>query len=334
MNEPEITRPRRVRPRRLRRHKTLRNLVAETRVAPASLIVPHFVLPAERGREAIPSMPGVERLGRSDLLARVERDAGLGLRTVLLFGLTEEERKDASGSESRSPGAAVPAAVRELKRVFGDELAVITDVCLCAYTDHGHCGVLDRGTVDNDRSLAPLASMARVHGDAGADLVAPSDMMDGRVANIRDALDRHGLTDVGILSYAAKFASAFYGPFRDAAGSAPGEGDRRGYQLDPRNGREAVREALLDEEEGADILMVKPALAYLDVVHRVRQATRLPLAVYNVSGEYAAVKAAAERGWLDEPQVVRESLTAMRRAGADLIITYHARDAVEGGWLR
>ncbi len=325
--------PGRLRPRRMRRHPRLRDLVAETRVEASSLIVPHFVLPSRTGREPIASMPGVDRLGLADLLAVVERDVKLGLRAILLFGLTDDEEKDAIGSAGRRPDAAVPAAVRELKRVFGEELVVMTDVCLCSYTDHGHCGVLRDGRVDNDGSLPHLAEAAVAYAEAGADLVAPSDMMDGRVAAIRDALDENGLQDVGIMSYAAKFASAFYGPFREAAGSAPGVGDRRGYQLDPRNAREAVREALLDEAEGADILMVKPALAYLDVVRRVREASRLPLAVYNVSGEFAAVRAAAERGWLDEAEVVRESLVAMRRAGADLVITYHARDAVSRGWL-
>jgi porphobilinogen synthase len=210
---------------------------------------------------------------------------------------------------------------------------VITDVCLCAYTEHGHCGVLGDGGPDNDATLPLLARMACRHAESGADVVAPSDMMDGRVAAIRDALDQKGLTDVAILSYAVKYASAYYGPFRDAAASAPGKGDRRGYQMDPRNAREAEREALLDVAEGADALMVKPALAYLDVIARVKQATRVPLAAYNVSGEYSAVKAAAQRGWLDERAVVRENLLAMARAGADLLITYHAREALQGGWL-
>ena len=225
-----------------------------------------------------------------------------------------------------------------LKQAFGDDLLVITDVCLCAYTDHGHCGLVAGGRVVNDASLAPLARMALAHADAGADLVAPSDMMDGRVAALRSALDAGGHAETGLLSYAVKYASAYYGPFRDAAGSAPGQGDgapsdRRGYQMDPRNAREAEREALLDEAEGADMLMVKPALAYLDILARVRAVSRLPLAAYNVSGEYAAVKAAAERGWLDEAEVVRENLLAMARAGADVILTYHARDAAREGWL-
>jgi porphobilinogen synthase len=227
----------------------------------------------------------------------------------------------------------VQQAVARLKRAFGDELTVMTDVCLCAYTDHGHCGVIENGEVANDPSLAPLAAAAVSHARAGADVVAPSDMMDGRVAAIRDALDAEGLSGVALLSYAVKYASAYYGPFRDAADSTPSSGDRKSYQMDCRNVREALREAALDEQEGADMLMVKPALAYLDVVRAVRESTRLPLAAYNVSGEYSAVKAAAANGWLDEAAVVRENLMAIRRAGADIIITYHARDALEGGWL-
>jgi len=228
----------------------------------------------------------------------------------------------------------VQRACEALKREFDDRLIVITDVCLCAYTDHGHCGVLDaRGRIVNDASLKPLVDMALSHARAGADVVAPSDMMDGRVAAIRDALDQTGFEDTGLLSYAVKFASGYYGPFREAADSAPSSGDRRSYQMDSRNAREAVREALLDVEEGADWLMVKPALPYLDVIRAVREATLLPLSAYNVSGEYSAVKAAAANGWLDEATIVRENLHAIQRAGADQIITYHARDALKGGWL-
>jgi porphobilinogen synthase len=329
----QVTTPGRFRPRRLRRGRPLRDMVAETRVAPEQLIMPHFVLPAASGREEIPSMPGIERLGREDLERRVEADLELGLRTVLLFGLAGAGEKDPVGKAAAAAEGAVPAAVRALKRSFGEDLLVVTDVCLCAYTEHGHCGVLEQGEVLNDPSLAHLAAMAVAHAEAGADVVAPSDMMDGRVGAIRDALDGRGLEHVGILSYAVKYASAYYGPFRDAAASAPGQGDRKGYQMDPRNAREAVREALLDEDEGADMLMVKPALAYLDVIRRVREASALPLAAYNVSGEFSAVKAAAERGWLDEAAIVRENLMAMARAGADMIITYHAREALAGRWL-
>jgi len=326
--------PGRVRPRRLRATRAVRELAAEARLDRGRLIQPHFVLPRERGAEDVPSLPGVRRLGQSELLRRVEEDLEHGLASVLLFGLAPEGAKDAAGTHSAEQAAAVPAAVRALKRAFGEDLCVFTDVCLCAYTDHGHCGVLaEGGRVANDASLEPLARMALAHAEAGADFVAPSDMMDGRVGALRDALDGAGFEGTGILSYAVKYASAYYGPFRDAAGSAPGHGDRKSYQMDPRNAREAEREALLDEAEGADMLMVKPALAYLDVVARVRAVSRLPLAAYNVSGEYAQVKAAAERGWIDEAAVVRENLLSMARAGADLVITYHARDVALGGWL-
>jgi porphobilinogen synthase len=311
----------------------LRELVAETQLSPSRLVQPHFVLPSANGEEPIPSMPGIMRHGRDPLLARVGADLELGVRSVLIFGLAAEGEKTSTGGASADPHGAVPLAVKALKDEFGEALCVITDVCLCAYTDHGHCGVLEEGRVLNDPSLPLLASMARAHADAGADVVAPSDMMDGRVAAIRSELDAHGHEEVGLLSYAVKYASAYYGPFRDAADSAPGQGDRKGYQMDPRNAREAEREALLDEEEGADMLMVKPALAYLDVLQRVRSVSRLPLAAYNVSGEFSSVKAAAERGWIDEAAVVRENLLAMTRAGADIILTYHAREALAGRWL-
>lgn len=326
------TAPGRVRPRRLRRSALLRDLVAETRLSAEQLIMPHFVT-AAGGREPIPSMPGIARVGQEKLLGQVEEDLALGLRTILLFGVPQPEAKDETGSTARDPNGPVPRAVGALKERFGNDLLVITDVCLCAYTSHGHCGVVTRGEVHNDESLPLLAGMAVMHAEAGADLVAPSDMMDGRVGTIRDVLDRSGFSGVGILSYAVKYASSYYGPFRDAADSAPGRGDRGGYQMDLRNGEEAVREALLDQEEGADLVMVKPALAYLDVLYRVKRAVRLPVAAYNVSGEYSAVKAAAQQGWLDEAGVVRENLLAMRRAGADVIISYHARDALKEGWV-
>lgn len=333
MSDNHVTTPGRIRPRRLRATQALRDLVAETHVRAEQLIMPHFVLPTQQGDEPIPSMPGLSRLGIDNLVRTVESDLALGIRTVLLFGTPEEGRKDASGSCASDPNGTVSRAIRALKGRFGRDLIVITDVCLCAYTDHGHCGVIENGRVDNDRSLGLLAAMATAHADAGADIVAPSDMMDGRVAAIRDALDARGQSDVAILSYAVKYASAYYGPFRDAADSAPQHGDRRGYQMDPRNANEAIREARLDESEGADMLMVKPALAYLDVIRRVRETSTLPLAAYNVSGEYSAVKAAAERGWLDEAGIVRENLQAMVRAGADLVITYHAREALQRRWL-
>ena len=322
------------RPRRARRTAALRDLFAETDLGARHLVMPHFVLPDEQGDEPIAAMPGVTRQGREVLLRRVEADLALGLRTVLLFGICAPEHKTTDGASSRDETGAAPRAIAALKRAFGNDLTVMSDVCLCGYTDHGHCGVLgEHGDVANDETLPLLAEMACVHAQAGADVVAPSDMMDGRVAAIRTALDAQGHAQTAILSYAVKYASAYYGPFRDAAGSAPGTGDRKAYQMDVRNVREAQREALLDEQEGADALMVKPALAFLDVIARVRQTSSLPLFAYNVSGEYAMVHAAAARGWIDEAAVVRENLLAMRRAGADAIITYHARHALKGGWL-
>ena len=333
MPSKKLTLPGRTRPRRLRRTAALRDLVAETDVKARHLIMPHFVLPAARGEEPIPSMPGITQLGVENLLRAVESDLSLGIKSILLFGHPEDGGKTPDGAAAAAANGAVQKAVRALKKTFGDALVVMTDVCLCAYTDHGHCGVLDHGEVDNDASLEPLVAAALSHAEAGADVVAPSDMMDGRVAAIRDALDDAGFSNVVLLSYAVKYASAYYGPFRDAADSTPASGDRKGYQMDPRNVREALREAALDTAEGADMLMVKPALPYLDVIRAVREASTLPLAAYNVSGEYSAVKAAAANGWLDEAAIVRENLHAIRRAGADQIITYHARDALAKGWL-
>jgi porphobilinogen synthase len=333
MAKTEITKPGRERPRRLRRTPAIRDLVGETEVAARQLIMPHFVMPAERGEIAIPSMPGIAQVGVDNLLRAVEADLALGIRSILLFGHPEAGGKTPDGAAAAAANGAVQQAVQRLKRSFGDSLVVMTDVCLCAYTDHGHCGVLDDGRIDNDASLRPLVDAAVSHAAAGADVVAPSDMMDGRVAAIRDALDSQGFGDVLLLSYAVKYASAYYGPFRDAADSTPTGGDRKSYQMDCRNVREALREAELDTLEGADMLMVKPALPYLDVIRAVREFSHLPLAAYNVSGEYSAVKAAAANGWLDEPAIVRENLLAIRRAGADQIITYHARDALRGGWL-
>ncbi len=329
----DILTPGRVRPRRLRRSAALRELVAETRVSASQLMMPHFVLPARHGLEPIASMPGISRCGTDDLVRAVGDDLKLGIRSVLLFGMATPGSKNATGSGAADPEGAVPVAVRALKQAFGDDLVVATDVCLCAYTDHGHCGVIEHGYVQNDASLAPLTAMAVAHAQAGADLVGPSDMMDGRVGALRDGLDTAGFTETGIMSYSVKYASAYYGPFRDAADSAPQHGDRRSYQMDLRNGAEGEREALLDVAEGADILMVKPALAYLDVIRRVREQSSLPLAAYNVSGEYSMVKAAAANGWVDEALVVRENLHAIVRAGADIIISYHSRDALRGGWL-
>ena len=319
------------RPRRLRRSPRLRDLVAETVLRPSRFIQPHFVVEGTGERAEIPSMPGIFRETVETLIATVERDLGLGLGTVLLFGIPDH--KDAAASASVGPDALVPRAVAALRERFGDDLAIATDVCLCAYTDHGHCGVLRDGVVLNDESLPPLAEMALSHAEAAADIVAPSDMMDGRVQAIRDRLNEAGKERTAIMSYSAKYASAYYGPFRDAADSAPAAGDRKSYQMDPRNAREALRENALDEMEGADILMVKPALAYLDVITRVRHATTLPLAAYNVSGEYAMAKLAAREGLADERNLVVENLIAISRAGADILITYHGRDVLERKWL-
>ena len=324
----------RIRPRRLRRTAALREAVAETHLHPSQLVQPHFIVEDPGAQVPIAAMPGIDRMGIDPLVDRVGADLELGITTALLFGVLEDPaRKDARASSATDPDGLVPRAVAKLRAAFGERLTIVTDVCLCGSTDHGHCGVLRDGEVENDPSLELLTAMAVAHARAGADIVAPSDMMDGRVAAIRDGLDAAGEETTAILSYSTKFASAFYGPFREAADSAPQSGDRRSYQLDPRNGREAVRESVLDEAEGADMLMVKPALAYLDVIAGIRAVSRLPIAAYNVSGEYSMVKAAAEKGWVDEPSVVVETLRSMRRAGADWILTYHAREALKEGWL-
>jgi len=322
-----------IRPRRLRYNPTLRDLVAEARLDARMLVQGHFVVPGKGVSEPIAAMPGIEHQSVDRLVETVASDLDLGVRAVLLFGVPEAHDKAPDGRSAWADDAVVPRAVAALKERCGERLVVMTDVCLCAYTDHGHCGVLDRGRVDNDRSLPLLANMALAHARAGADVVAPSDMMDGRVGAIRDELDAEGLEHVAIMSYSVKYASAYYGPFREAAHSAPTMGDRRSYQMDSRNRREAFVEAGLDVDEGADILMVKPALAYLDVVADLREAFPHPLAVYNVSGEYSMVKAAAGHGWIDERAIVLENWHAFRRAGADIIITYHARQALREGWL-
>jgi porphobilinogen synthase len=315
--------------RRLRRSAPLRGLVRETRLDAGDLILPLFVTHGADRREPIAAMPGVERLTIEHATAEARAAAALGIPAVMLFGIPAD--KDAEGSGAWDDEGVVQLAIRAIKQEL-PELLVVPDLCLCEYTSHGHCGVLrEDGHVDNDASLALLARTAVSHARAGADLIAPSDMMDGRVGAIRAALDEEGFADLPILAYSAKFASAFYGPFREAAGSAPASGDRRGYQMDPANGDEAVREVLLDVEEGADLVMVKPALPYLDVIRRVKDATRMPVVAYNVSGEYAMVKAAAAAGCLDERATVLEALTSIRRAGADAVITYHAKDAAR--WL-
>src|SRR5215218_4835936 len=309
--------------RRLRKTGVLRDLVRETRLSPADLVYPMFVQLGE-GRTPIEAMPGIERMSISHAVEEAGEVQGLGIPAVLLFGVPAE--KDEQGSGAYDDEGVVQLAVRALKDAHPG-LLVITDVCLCAYTSHGHCGVVTGdGTIDNDLSLELLAKTAISHAGAGADAVAPSDMMDGRVGALRSQLDGEGFKDLPIVAYSAKFASSFYGPFREAVDSAPAFGDRRSYQMDPANAEEAVREALLDVDEGADVVMVKPALPYLDVIRRVKEAARVPVAAYNVSGEYAMVKAGAEAGYIDERGVVLESLTAIRRAGADIVVTYHAKD--------
>jgi porphobilinogen synthase len=303
-------------------------MVRETRLSADQLVLPLFTIEGRDARVPIPSLPGHSRLSPDLAAATARRAFDAGVPSVLLFGVTDH--KDAAASAAYETGGVVQAAVAAIKDAV-PEMVVITDVCLCAYTDHGHCGVLVDGDVNNDMSLELLARTAVSHAEAGADIVAPSDMMDGRVGAIRAALDADGHETTSIMAYSAKYASAFYGPFREAAGSAPGFGDRRGYQMDPANGREAVRETLLDMAEGADMVMVKPAAAYLDVIAAVRAASDLPLAAYHVSGEYSMLKAAAERGWLDERTAAMEVLTGIARAGADLLITYYAEDAAR--WI-
>ena len=316
--------------RRMRRTGGLRGLVRETSLSVDHLVYPLFVTHGSDRREPVEAMPGIERLTISHLEEEAREIAALGIPAVLLFGIPADKDEAASGAYD-SEGI-VQLAVRALKQAE-PSLLVITDVCLCEYTSHGHCGIVrEDGAVDNDLTLELLAKTATSHAEAGADAVAPSDMMDGRVGAIRSQLDSEGHSDVAIIAYSAKFASAFYGPFREAAESAPAFGDRRGYQMDPANAREAVREAVIDVEEGADVVMVKPALPYLDVIARVREAVPVPVAAYNVSGEYAAIEAAAQRGWIDEQGAVLEALTGIRRAGADIVITYHAKQVA--AWLQ
>jgi porphobilinogen synthase len=321
-----------LRMRRLRRHDWTRRLVAETTLSPSDLIWPLFPIDGEKRREPVASMPGVERLSVDEIERAADEAAKLGIPAIALFPYTDPALKTEDGREALNPKNVICRAVRAIKRAT-PHIGVLCDVALDPYTSHGHDGVLVDGYVANDETNAILVKQALVQVEAGCDIIAPSDMMDGRVGALRDALDARGFEGTGILSYSVKYASAYYGPFREAADSAPGHGDRKSYQMDPANVREAVREARLDEAEGADVLMVKPALAYLDVIRAVRDATQLPLAAYNVSGEYSQVKAAAERGWIDEGRVVHENLTAIARAGADLLITYHAREALERGWL-
>lgn len=320
-----------IRPRRLRKSPILREMVAETRLSKDMFIYPYFVVPGQKIVHGIDAMPGVSHFSVDTLLKDVERSLSLGINKILLFGVGEEKTQDASSSYDKH--SVVSNAVRELKREFADELYVITDVCTCAYTTHGHCGILKDDYVQNDETVNILAKMALSHAQAGADMIAPSDMMDGRILSIREKLDENNLEDIAIMSYSIKFASAYYGPFREAADSAPGKGDRKAYQMDFRNARESMRESFLDEQEGADILMVKPALAYLDVIKSLSMSTELPVACYNVSGEYAMVKAAGAKGWIDEQKVIMENMFAFSRAGANIIITYHAREIMEKSWI-
>jgi porphobilinogen synthase len=317
------------RPRRLRRTEALRNLVRETRISTAGLIYPMFVCPGAKVRQTVSSMPGIAQQSVDQLLEECREVEQLGIPGVILFGLPES--KDASGSSSTHAQGIVQRAVEAIRKA-NLNLVVITDVCLCEYTDHGHCGVIENGEVANDTTLEILANQALSHARAGADIVAPSDMMDGRVAAIRAKLDANKFENLPIFAYAAKYSSAFYGPFREAAQSTPQFGDRRSYQMDPANAREALKEVALDIEEGADIVMVKPALPYLDVIRRVRDKFDVPVGAYNVSGEYAMVKAAAANNWLDEKRTVLEIITSITRAGADIILTYHAKDLSR--WLR
>ncbi len=319
------------RPRRLRKTAVVRELIAETRLAKSMFVYPLFVVHGHGINHPIEAMPGVSHFSIDELLKEIELLSKLGVNKVLLFGVGEEKTID--GSSSHSHNSIIPEAVRAIKAKFGDSVYVITDVCVCAYTTHGHCGILENNYVHNDLSVDVLCKMALSHAQAGADMVAPSDMMDGRIGAMRSILDENSLENTAIMSYSIKYASAYYGPFREAADSSPQSGDRKSYQMDFRNPNESLKEAILDEDEGADILMVKPALAYLDVIQRLRQNTLLPVACYNVSGEYSMVKAAAQAGWIDEQKIVMENMYAFARAGADIIITYHAKDIVVNGWL-
>ncbi|MGB7437659.1 MAG: porphobilinogen synthase [Candidatus Acidiferrum sp.] len=317
------------RPRRLRRTEKIRGLVRENRLSTAGFIYPMFVCPGTKVRNEVSSMPGICQQSADQIVEECREVEALGIPGVILFGLPET--KDSEGKSSLAADGVVQRAIEGIKKAKLD-LLVVTDVCLCEYTDHGHCGVLDGSDIMNDPTLEILSEQALSHARAGADFVAPSDMMDGRVGAIRAKLDKNGFQNVSIMAYSAKYCSGFYGPFREAAQSAPQFGDRRSYQMDPANAREALKEVALDLEEGADIVMVKPALAYLDVIRRVREEVDVPVAAYNVSGEYSMVKAAANKGWIDEKRIVLEILTGIQRAGADIVLTYHAKDVAR--WLK
>ncbi|MCX6290992.1 MAG: porphobilinogen synthase [Bacteroidetes bacterium] len=319
------------RPRRLRKNPIIRELIAETRLSKDMFIYPYFVVKGKGIIQPIDAMPGISRFSVDELVKDVERGLKLGVNKILLFGVGEDKFEDAHSSYDKN--SVISDAIIQLKKNFGDSLYICTDVCLCAYTTHGHCGILHDDYVDNDSSLEILAKMALSHARAGADMVAPSDMMDGRIAAMRKMLDENNFVNTPIMSYATKYASAYYGPFREAADSAPGKGDRKSYQMDFRNLNESLREAKLDEAEGADIVMVKPALAYLDVIRAVRENTHLPVACYNVSAEYTMVKVAAQANFIDEQKIVMENMYAFTRAGANIIISYHVRDILKNNWL-
>lgn len=319
------------RPRRLRKNTVVREMIAETRLSKDMFIYPYFVVPGMGVTKPIDAMPGINHFSTDTLIKDVEKGLELGINKIMLFGVGDEKSEDARSAYD--PNSLVPLAVKELKKNFGEDLYIVTDVCVCSYTTHGHCGIMKDDYIQNDLSVELIAKMALNHAEAGADMLAPSDMMDGRVAAIRAKLDGQGFVNTAIMSHATKFASAYYGPFREAADCAPNKGDRKAYQMDFRNGNEALREAMLDESEGADVLMVKPALAYLDVISKLKLNTDLPIACYNVSGEYSMIKAAAQRGWIDEQKVVMETMHAFARAGASIITTYHVRDIVTHKWM-
>jgi porphobilinogen synthase len=319
------------RQRRLRKNPLVREMMAETRLSKDMFVYPYFVIPGTNVKHALPSLPGIHHFSLDKLIEDVEIGLKLGVNKIMLFGVGEEKSPDARVAYDKN--GLVPKAIRLLRDKFGEDIYIITDVCVCSYTSHGHCGILVDDYVQNDATIEVLSNMSLAHAEAGVDMLAPSDMMDGRISAIRNVLDNNEFVNVAIMSHATKFASSYYGPFREAADCAPSKGDRKAYQMDFRNPKEALREAFLDENEGADILMIKPALAYLDIISSIKNESTLPLACYNVSGEFAMVKAAAEKGWIDEQKIVMETMYAFARAGASVITTYHIRDMVEQKWM-
>jgi porphobilinogen synthase len=319
------------RQRRLRKNPLVREMMAETRLSKDMFVYPYFVVPGTNVKHALPSLPGIHHFSLDKLIEDVEIGLKLGVNKIMLFGVGEAKSPDAHIAYDKN--SLVPKAIRLLRDKFGEDIYIITDVCVCSYTSHGHCGILVDDYVQNDATIEVLSNMSLAHAEAGVDMLAPSDMMDGRISAIRNVLDNNEFVNVAIMSHATKFASSYYGPFREAADCAPSKGDRKAYQMDFRNPKEALREAFLDENEGADILMIKPALAYLDIISSIKSESTLPLACYNVSGEFAMVKAAAEKGWIDEQKIVMETMYAFARAGASVITTYHIRDMVEQKWI-